>query len=254
MNARSAANRRYAAGTITVLGVLAALSILAWWFRPPIPDPVTLCPTARPIRAHTLVVVDRTDPWSPSVGATIAELIEGAQRNTQQYEKFSVVSLDSTLSTRPVFTVCNPGEPNFLSDLYKGRRYTKRDFEEKFVGASEAVVARLSQPAAAPQSPIVEYIHRWLGRDDFNADIPNRRMILISDMRQNSNALNMYTQGSAGLAALVEREFGASGSSVTFDIYFVPHQRDSRLSEEQVRQAWDAAFRRISATYAWRQL
>ncbi|MBL8551217.1 MAG: hypothetical protein JNJ73_14620 [Hyphomonadaceae bacterium] len=254
MDARRSANRRYAAGTVTVLGAVLALSVLAWAFRPPVPDPETLCPTARPIRAHTLVIVDRTDRWDPAVGQTITELIEHAQRSTAQYEKFSVVSLDENMSTRPVFSVCNPGEPNFVSDLYKGRRYTKRDFEERFVGASDAVLAQLQRPSAAPQSPIVEYVHRWLGRDDFNASIPNRRLILVSDMRQNSPEHNMYVQGQTGLPELVQREFGESGAGVAYDIYFVHHGGDSRLSEQDVRNAWDAAFRRISATYAWKQL
>src|SRR5262249_42108832 len=130
----------------------------------------------------------------------------------------------------------------------------KRDFEERFVGASEAVLAQLQRPAAAPQSPIVEYIHRWLGRDDFNANVPNRRLILVSDMRQNSREHNMYVQGERGLPELVERQFGQSGAGVSYDIYFVHHGGDMRLSEDDVRRAWDGAFRHISAKYAWRQL
>jgi hypothetical protein len=254
MDARARANRRYAAGTFGVILTLALLSFAVWWFRPPNPDPETLCPTTRPITAHTLVIVDRTDRWEPAIGATLTDLIEAAQRHTRQYEKFSIVSLDSNLSTQPLFSVCNPGEPSLLTDLYKGHRYTRRDFEQKFVGASESVVARVRQPSAAPTSPIVEYIHRWLGREDFDASVPRRRLVLISDMRQNSSELNMYARGEAGLAQLVERELGEAGRSVNYNIYFIHHGRDYNMPESQVRQAWDGAFRQISATYEWRPL
>ncbi|MGE3250156.1 MAG: hypothetical protein AB7J28_14115 [Hyphomonadaceae bacterium] len=251
---RARENRRYGIMTAGVLITLAALSFTVWWFRPPNPDPETLCPTTRPITAHTVVVVDRTDRWNPSTGEALRELIEEAQRETQQYEKFSIVSLDSDLSTRPIFSVCNPGEPTFLTDLYRGHRYTVRDFEERFVGAAERVVAEVREPAEASTSPIVEYVHRWLGRDDFNAEVPNRRLVLISDMRQNSEALSVYAGRGEDLAQLVEREFGAAGRGVAFDVYFVPHGRDYNVSESEVRDAWDAAFRQINASYEWRQI
>ncbi len=252
---RAAANRRYGIMTGGVLAFLAALSVTVFLFRPPLPDARTLCPTTRGIAAHTVVIVDRTDRWNPAVGAALTELIDHAQRNTQQYEKFSIVSLDASNSTRPLFSVCNPGEPTFMTDLYRGRRYTQRDFDERFVGAAESVVAQLREPAEARASPIVEFVHRWLGRDDFNASIPHRRLVLISDMRQNSDNLSVYREnGAAQLQQIVQREFGPEARDVTFDVYFVAHGRDYNVSEAEVRNAWDGAFRAIPAAYQWRQI
>lgn len=259
MNAeRARTNRLYGIGTASVLAALAVLSFTVWWFRPPNPDPETLCPTSRPITAHTLVMVDRTDRWNPAVGEALHELVREAQRDTAQYGKFSIVSLDAELSTRPIFSVCNPGEPNFFTDLYRGRRYTERDFAERFIGAADGVVEAVRAPAQAPTSPIVEYVHRWLGRDDFNANVANRRLILISDMRQNSDALSVYARGGGSednaLAQLVQREFGAAGREVSFEVYFVAHGRDHNVSEADVRAQWERAFRQISANYDWRQI
>jgi hypothetical protein len=202
-----------------------------------------------------LVIVDRTDRWDEAIGETITQLIEDAQRNTARYEKFSVVALDSNLSTHPLFSICNPGEPNFFTDLYKGRRYTKRDFDRRFVGAAESVVARVREPAQASTSPIVEYIHAWLGRDDFNDSIRKRRLILLSDMRQNSAHLSLYESlDREGLAALVAREMGEAGKNVTYDVYFVAHGHDYNVPEGEVREAWRRAFAEISAKHEWRQL
>lgn len=255
MNEKARINRLYASGTAGILAGLALLSFGVWYFRPPMPDPQTLCPTNRPIAGHTLVIVDRTDRWNPAVGAALTDLIEHAQRETQQYQKFSIVALDSNLSTRPVFSVCNPGEPNFLTDLYRGRRYTRQDFDEKFIGSADSVIAQLSAPAQAPTSPIVEYVHRWLGRDDFNAQVPHRHLVLISDMRQNSNLLSMYTDPRGGrLPQLVQSEFGDGARNVAFDVYFVAHGHDRNVPEINVENAWGAAFRQIAARYEWRQL
>jgi hypothetical protein len=255
MRDRARVNRLYAGGTAGMIALLLALTLAVWWFRPPLPDPTSLCPTTRPIAGHTVVIVDRTDRWAPAVGQALTQLIEKAQRDTKPYEKFSIVALDADLSTHPLFSICNPGEPTFVTDLYRGRRYTKRDFDEKFLGAAIRVVAQLSRPGEAPTSPIVEYLHRWLERDDFDSRVPARRVILISDMRQNSPALSVYAgHGATDLAPLVAREFGVAARGVDFDVYFVDHPHDKGPAEDVVRAAWDRAFRQIPATYAWRRI
>jgi hypothetical protein len=255
MREKERANRRYAVGTAAVLTTLAALTLAVWVFRPADLDAATLCPTTRPIAGHTVVIVDRTDRWTPAMSGALTELIEAAQRDTRKYQKFSIVSLDADQSVHPVFSVCNPGEPSFWSDLYRGHRYTQRDFEQRFVGAADRVVETVSQPGEANTSPIVEYVHRWLGSDDFNPSVADRRMVLVSDMRQNSDLYSIYgARNGDGLAPVVRTQFGPSAQGVMFDVYFIAHGRDHNVSEDQVRTAWDGAFQAIDATYTWRQI
>ena len=92
MSDKARANRLYAGGTAGVLALLLTLTLAVWWFRPPLPDPTTLCPTTRPIAGHTVVIVDRTDRWAPEVGEALTQLVETAQHNTQPYQKFSIVA------------------------------------------------------------------------------------------------------------------------------------------------------------------
>ncbi len=254
MRDRDRANRRYAAGTAAVIGGLLALTAVVWVFRPADLDAATLCPTSRPLAGHTVVIVDRTDRWTPAIGATLTEIVENAQRETQRYQKFSIVSLDADQSVRPIFSVCNPGAPSFWSDLYRGRRYTSRDFEERFVGAAERVVDEVREPSQASTSPIVEYVHRWLGADDFGANTPGRRLVLVSDMRQNSPLYSIYRAPPDQLGPVVERQFGPSAQGVAFDVYFIAHGQDHNVSEDEVRSAWDTAFQEAGATYTWRQI
>jgi len=251
---RDAANRRYAGFTAGVLFSILALSLSVWVLRPAELDAATLCPTNRPLAGHTVVIVDRTDRWTQAMGSALTQLVENAQRDTDQYEKFSIVSLDADQSVHPLFSICNPGEPTFWSDLYRGRRYTTRDFEDRFVGAAERVVEQVRQPSEARTSPIVEYVHRWLGSDDFNASVRHRRLILVSDMRQNSPLYSIYSGAEDQLGDVVERQFGPSAEGVAFDVYFVAHGRDHNVTEDEVRTAWDHAFGRIGADYSWRQI
>ena len=251
---RDAANRRYAGLTAGVLFSILALSLSVWVLRPAELDAATLCPTDRPLVGHTVVIVDRTDRWTQAMGAALTQLAENAQRDTGQYEKFSIVSLDAQQSVHPLFSVCNPGEPTFWSDLYRGRRYTSRDFEQRFVGAAERIVEDVREPSEAATSPIVEYVHRWLGSDDFNSSVRNRRLILVSDMRQNSPLYSIYSGAQDQLGDVVERQFGPSAQGVAFDVYFVAHGRDHNVTEDEVRTAWDSAFGRIGADYSWRQI
>jgi hypothetical protein len=255
MRARDRDNRRYAIGTAAVIAGLAALTLTVWVFRPADLDAATLCPTTQPIVGHTLVIVDRTDRWTPAMNGALAEILEAAQRDTRRYQRFSIVSLDADQSVHPLFSVCNPGAPSFWSDLYRGHRYTQHDFEQRFVGAADRVVEAVSQPAEADTSPIVEYVHRWLGSDEFNDGVRDRRIILISDMRQNSPLYSIYARrDGAGFDQLVEAQFGPSAENVAFDVYFVAHGRDHNVSETDVRTAWDRAFTRIGADYTWRQI
>lgn len=251
---RDAANRRYAGFTAGVLFSILALSLSVWLLRPAELDAATLCPTNRPLAGHTVVIVDRTDRWTQAMGSALTQLVENAQRDTDKYEKFSIVSLDADQSVHPLFSICNPGEPTFWSDLYRGRRYTTRDFEERFVGAGERIVEQVREPSEARTSPIVEYVHRWLGSDDFNASVRRRRLILVSDMRQNSPLYSIYSGAEDQLGDVVERQFGPSAAGVAFDVYFVAHGRDHNVTEDEVRTAWDHAFGRIGADYSWRQI
>lgn len=251
---RARANRAYAGATVGVIGALLALSVTVWMFRPATLDPDTLCPVNQPLAGHTVVIIDRTDRWAPQVGDALTEIIEQAQRETQRYQKFSIVSLDADQSVQPLFSVCNPGAPSLWSDIYRGRRYTERDFEQRFVGAAERVIEHVRDPAEASTSPIIEYVRRWLGGDDFNAAVPGRRLILISDMRQNSPLYSMYRTRGEGLADVVGREFGPAAEGVRFDIYFVSHAGDRQVSEDEVRSAWDRAFEAIPTSHSWRQI
>ncbi|MCX7359160.1 MAG: hypothetical protein NT015_13580 [Alphaproteobacteria bacterium] len=251
---REAANRRYAGFTAGVLFSVLALTATVWLMRPADLDAATLCPTNRPLAGHTVVIVDRTDRWTTAMGAALTQLVENAQRDTDKYEKFSIVSLDANQSVHPLFSICNPGEPTFWSDLYRGRRYTTRDFEERFVGAADRVVEEVREPSEARTSPIVEYVHRWLGSDDFNANVAHRRLILVSDMRQNSDLYSIYSGAEDQLGDVVARQFGPAAEGVAFDIYFVAHGQDHHVSEDEVRTAWDNAFGRIGADYSWRQI
>ncbi len=251
---REAANRRYAGFTAGVLFSVLALTATVWLMRPADLDAATLCPTNRPLAGHTVVIVDRTDRWTTAMGAALTQLVENAQRDTDRYEKFSIVSLDANQSVHPLFSICNPGTPTFWSDLYRGRRYTTRDFEQRFVGAAERVIEDVREPSEASSSPIVEYVHRWLGSDDFNATVPHRRLILVSDMRQNSDLYSIYSGAEDQLGDVVARQFGPSAEGVAFDVYFVAHGQDHNVSEDEVRTAWDHAFGRIGADYSWRQI
>ena len=109
MKKRDQANRTYAIMTVLFLAGILALSVTVWLFRPADLDEATLCPKSGPIAGHTLVILDRTDKWNPSMGDALTKLVEDAQKNTAQHQKFSIVSLDAGNSPHALFSVCNPG-------------------------------------------------------------------------------------------------------------------------------------------------
>mgnify|MGYP006264562711 CR=1 FL=1 len=119
-------------------------------------------------------------------------------------------------------------------------------FRDPLNGAVRAVLT----DKTAPASPLAEAIHAIFDRADFRAPAKNRRVVIVSDLIQNSKNFNFYRTGadfetfSTSRLATELRDSG--GAEVVARI--VPRQ-DYDLPLSEVKAFWDSYFTRVNASF-----
>src|SRR5207245_3894538 len=98
--------------------------VIAVKLREPKPSHGTdLCPYEIPY-PHTVILLDKTDPFTESQKQKLMETISRVKARLDKYEKLSIYILDhaSYKAHIPVFSLCNPGSPENAEPLYQNPR------------------------------------------------------------------------------------------------------------------------------------
>ncbi len=180
---------------LLLLVVGARLTIFAP--KPPDRDPETGCPEAGPA-ALTAILVDVTDQVGAisraDVLAHLDEYVAGS-REDEMVLAFEAKPVGSEIGA-PLLSVCHPGDPDQASEWTENPRLIRRRLEERFERPLEDLFADLLGREAAPTSPLMESVQSVavsvLGRHEY-ADLP-RRLILVSDLMQNTRNLSFFRQ------------------------------------------------------------
>lgn len=172
--------------TLCVAGILIA-GITAWWMsREPELDQATLCPLDRPLQTSVIVLVDTTDALNRLQVKRMLATVKTTLDGMPVFGKLSIVLLDGAAPYEPVelVSLCNPGSPNNINPLLKNpRRYAKK-YQEAFGAPVEKALAALITAPTAARSPIMETLTALTWRPDFDASVPDRSLVIVSDMLQ----------------------------------------------------------------------
>ncbi len=167
-----------------------------------IPDPVvrnpdTLCRSEGP-SSITAILLDRTDSFGATTRADLNNQIWNCLIESEENHEISIFAVDSTREKTldPLIQVCNPGDPDEADPLIESAAIIRRKWNQKFRQPLEKVLKNLLTEKEAPLSPIMESVQsvsithfQAAGRDT----IP-RRLIIISDLLQNSDAISFYRE------------------------------------------------------------
>ena len=178
---------------VVVLGVLVVPIV----FRP---DPIerdrkTLCRSEGP-SSIMAILLDRTDSFGPNTKSDLKNQIIGKLDSTKENDEISVFTVDSMhkKSLEPIIQVCNPGDPDSADPLISNPEKIRRHWKEKFRQPLEDVLNDLLEEKESPYSPIMESVQS-VSITHFQStkrrSIP-RRLIIISDLLQNSGAISFY--------------------------------------------------------------
>ena len=190
------------------------------------------------------VLVDKTDPWSRQDKESLAALIRRIKGQLTENERLAIYVLDKTgtYSPVPVFDMCNPGRRDQANSLYENPRKVQKRFEEKFQAPLDNVLANLLRPGVAPQSPILESLIALKGSSG-----QQERMILVSDMMQNSDTFTFYRKDGHDQSRLVTGQICSIPSPYeSIEVHVINRPSTTASNRQQTRNFWEGCLRRLA--------
>ena len=169
------------------------------WLRPaPIErDRNTLCRSDGP-SSITAILLDSTDSFGATTKQDLSNQMWNCLNESEENHEISIFAVDSTRENtlEPIIQVCNPGDPDEANPLIQSKEIIERKWNQQFRQPLDEKLDSLLTAEEAPSSPIMESVQsvsithfQSAGRDT----IP-RRLIIISDLLQNSDEISFYRE------------------------------------------------------------
>lgn len=190
--------------------------------------------------AHTVVLIDQSDPFDDADAKWAWQLIFDEAKQLRKYGRLTVLGINEERPEQgvEVFSRCSPGSPSRANPIFENPRFIRQDWKQKFEGAMQDEVADLMLNKRSKVSPLIEHIRGILRRSDFRTGAPRRRIVIVSDLYQNSGAYSMYDSGLNQTRfdrALADIEFPEM-EDVEFALFRV--DRDRAISGQDLIQFW----------------
>ena len=232
----------------SVFGLFAAAAI----HQPPATDSETGCRLDREDPAHTIVLVDQSDPFNATDLDWVRSLLDGEARGLERYGRLTVIVPNSASPYDPVqvFSGCSPGSGEEANPIFQNPKMIQQAWQRKFHAPLTERTDEALRDTVAPSSPLMEAMYTIADRPDFQAHVPARRLILVSDLMQHSPGFSMYKSGADGEAwaasGLADMRAGLEGVEVVARI--VPRQQYA-LPLGEVKAFWQSWFAAAGADY-----
>ncbi len=191
-------------GVVGIAVLVAAAGSVAVWqqlgSRAPVLDG-ELCRRGEPLAAHTLILVDQTDPLTIEQRRRLRHVIDSEARRLAEHEKLSVLALSAASPYEPeiLFARCAPKNVRDVNELTGNPGFARAKWNRDFGAPLDSALDRLMRVPNAPVSPIVEAVKGLTWRHDFGSDLKRRRLVVFSDMLQNTDGWSQYGRGGLGV-------------------------------------------------------
>ena len=231
---------------VTVLGLFGFMA----FNTPPATDTLTACRTDRKDPAHTVILIDQSDPFQKNDFGWVEEFIDAEARSLPKYGRLTVLTpnVRAPYSPREVFSRCSSGAN--ANPLFENPRMVEDTWRENFRDPLNKAVAGVMRDRTAPASPLVEAMYAIGDRADFQPGRPKRRVVIVSDLIHNSKAFSFYKRG-ADWGAFQESSLGADIKKVggaTVVARIVPRQSYD-ISMTDLKAFWSSYFRQADARF-----
>lgn len=236
---------------VMLFSVIGIFSVAAFHSAPAL-DPETACRMDRQDPAHTILLIDQSDPFSENDLAWVDELIDAEARTLPRFGRLTVVLPNSATPFDPatLYTHCSPGSVEDANPILQNPRMIDDTWREHFYQPLTQTVAETLKTTSQPSSPLFEALYAIGDRADFQDSRKNRRLVIVSDLMQHSDGFSFYRSGADlaayGDASLSQQVPQMSGVDVVARI--VPRQNYD-LPIGEVRAFWRAYFNKTGAAF-----
>lgn len=242
---------RHRKKNILAIGIFAAISILVVSVIFYVADTQSAQPL--PLQHHTVLLLDRTDPLPVEVEAFVTSRLQTLKRTLPTGAMLTVVEINATSggNVKPLLQVRKPRSTGSMTT--ENVDEIARNYIQEWENQIDILAKKLKHnvPEAIKTSPIIETTRRLEDLPEYSSSVPRRELIIISDMLQNSRAINVYekTLFFSDLEQTVWPDF----SRMHVSVYQVTRTTQFHRSRQttQLRQFWEDFFFRCGATIAW---
>jgi hypothetical protein len=143
------------------------------------------CLKGEPIAATTAVLVDVTDPLTTEHQTQVDALLPALKRQTPTNGKVILAGLTPTAGPEPLTTLfsgCNPGTKSGSFLDRPAAAPADRWWVKRFSEPLDAAFSKLPELPNSPNgSPILQAITALSTRADFDSQVPNRTLVIVTD-------------------------------------------------------------------------
>ncbi|MEM9572514.1 MAG: hypothetical protein AAF996_13700 [Pseudomonadota bacterium] len=236
---------------VMLLSVVGLFSVAAFNAAPAL-DPETECRMDRNDPAHTVLLIDQSDPFSENDLAWVDELIDAEARALPRFGRLTVILPNSAQPFDPktLYVHCSPGSVEDANPILQNPRMIDDTWREHFYKPLSATVGDTLKTTSQPSSPLFEALYAVGDRADFQTNRKNRRLVIVSDLMQHSDGFSFYRNGADlaayGNASIASQTPRFDGVDVVARI--VPRQEyDLPISE--LKAFWRSYFDQTGATF-----
>lgn len=189
---------------VIILGVAGAvivlMAVMLFLGRTPRLDVASGCPAGQitPPEA-TEVLIDQTDSLSARQIDYVKTLILAEYNRLTPAGKLVVRSIRADPADETEFARCRVRRGDEVSAITANPDMIEQSFRQTVGDALNSFMNSLRSVSTAPRSPILESIDAALDTPDFGSTVKGRRLVIVSDMAQNSAQDSMYKGPGSGL-------------------------------------------------------
>lgn len=175
--------------------VLGAFAFAGVMLRPPPLDPETHCRTDRPVRAHTIILIDSTDRFEARHRRKLQAVAAQERARLERFDRLTLMRLDTRRPREPsiLFSRCLPLPPEDVNPFTQNPRLAQETWEESFADALASALRSAQAGGPNRASPILAGLRAVAADPEFGPDTPRRRLVLVSDLLEhNPNGFSHY--------------------------------------------------------------
>ncbi len=236
---------------VMVAVVLALFAYIAFNGSPAVAEE-TGCRVDRKDPAHTIIVIDQSDPFNENDLGWVYEFVDMEARSLPRFGRLTVITPNSASPYDPktIYVKCSPGSIDDANPILQNPRMIDDTWRDTFYKPLVAEIETALLETRQPSSPLFEAMYSIADRADFQATRKNRRVILVSDLMQHSDALSFYRTGTDMEAyrssSIAQQQISFSGAEVVARI--VPRQ-EYDLPLEDLKSLWRTYFTEAGAEF-----
>ena len=193
---RRSENARAAVIFALSLGAVVGMGAIAFVNRAPALDEGNGCVRGQLVPpGHTVVLIDQTDPLGKRQIDYVKTLILLEYERLKTGERLTVRPIDADPdSTAREFSRCRVRRGSDVLGIGANPEMIEADFRRIVGNPLNNYLNGLANVPTAEASPILETIATAVDSPDFGPNVPERRLIIVSDMAQHSAQANQYGQ------------------------------------------------------------